>query len=172
MLASQPKLALFQWSRSRLKIQSLVIICTILQFSRRQLEREQGKNKMLLLKQKQLRMHDDDDVIWPAGDHVAEEAAAVTTLPNRLNLGSSFDSTSLNSSSSSGSHSSYYLAASLSPSLLALNGSRPGTAGRPATAGWSGVSDRQLQPAAKAPTPPLAENLDKVGGHIVVLKCF
>jgi hypothetical protein len=139
---------------------------------RRQLEREQGKNRMLLLKLSQR----DDDVIWPEGQEDQTPLAAVKTEaagplpetgalpaaaalpalrnpPRQLNLDSSFDNSSLNSSSSSGSSSSgYFLAACPSSGVFARRGSRHGTADRLLTV-----------TSAVTPSPPLAESIDQVG---------
>jgi hypothetical protein len=83
-------------------------------------------------------------------------SAPVGRLLDRLNLGSSLDSSSLNSSSSS-SGSSYYIAASRSASMLAINGSRPGSAIR------HSLSERRMT-SAVVPTLSLADSFDQVKG--------
>jgi hypothetical protein len=148
--------------------------------SRRQLEREQGKNRMLAARLKQQGFWDDDTIC--SEDHVDLPAVpkadpclplpelsslpALRNVPRMLNLGSSFDSSSLNSSSSSsgGSSSScYYLAASPTSSVLARKRSRQGKPEvRPGSTSRPGTADYQLMNLGSTPSPPLGDNPDQV----------
>ncbi len=140
--------------------------------SRRQLEREQGKNSMMVARLKQQGFWDDDTIC--SDDHADPPAAvpkadphhplpdvsslpALRNVPRMLNLGSSFDSSSLNSSSSSSS--SCYLAASPTSSVLARKRSRQGKLeARPGSTSRPGTADYQLMNLASTPSPPLADN--------------
>ncbi len=86
---------------------------------------------------------------------------ALRNVPRMLNLGSSFDSSSLNSSSSSSS--SCYLAASPTSSVLARKRSRQGKPEvRPGSTSRPGTADYQLMNLGSTPSPPLADNPDQV----------
>ncbi len=92
---------------------------------------------------------------------------ALRNVPRMLNLGSSFDSSSLNSSSSSSggssSSSSCYLAASPTSSVLARKRSRQGKPeARFGSKSRPGTADYQLVNLGSTPSPPLADNPDQV----------
>ncbi len=144
---------------------------------RRQLEREQGKNRMMVARLKQQGFWDDDTIC--SDDHTDPPAApktdphhplqdvsslpALRNVPRMLNLGSSFDSSSLNSSSSSSGGSSCYLAVSPTSSVLARKRSRQGKPEvRPGSTSRPGTANYQLMNLGSTPSPPLGDNPDQV----------
>jgi len=142
-------------------------------------EREEGKNRMLLARLKQQGVWDDDTICSdgnadpPAAAIKPDTAAplpdvaalpALRNVPRMLNLGSSFESSSLNSSisSSGGMSSSYYQAASPTSSVQARKGSWQGASARLGRTSRPGTADHQLDNLASTPSPPLADSQDQV----------